>query len=622
MHRLRSAFLAILWIVVGSAPAAVSSTQPESFDVVVYGATPGGIATAIPIARRDASLSIALVTPYKRVGGMMTNGLTHPDFRTFEARTGLFRELNRRVEKHYRTHYGDGSPQVKHSLSGTHAGPEVNYRVLRQMLDELPGITVLTEHGIESVRVDGRRVREVVFRTPKSERRLRGKYFVDATYEGDLMAAAGVPYRVGREGRPEYQESLAPPSADDQLQGYNFRITMTDRPNNRVVVPMPKGYDRAEYLPLLTLLRDGAIRHIFGDPYRGLRGGIYKRQTPKLPNGKRDINDVSHSKVRLSLPHLNNGWPEGDEAARQAIFDTHVRHNFGMLYFLQNDAEVPKQLQAEARSWGLCKDEWTANRHMPEQLYVREGRRMVGRYVFTQRDTERLPGSNHARAIFHTDAIAMGDYGPNCHGTDHEGPTIGGRHTGEFYQRAAPYQIPYGTLLPKSIDNLAVPVAALSSHVGFCALRLEPIWMSMGQAAGEAIGIALKNASPLHEISAAEIRERLHASGTATIYTSDVSEESPDFAAVQWWGSLGGFIPLDRTRDDEPADYGQRGKQLIGQYHAAFPNHTVELEQPLSDVVRRQWNSLAKKMGLESPPPSDTRTRGDYIRVIWDRSDP
>ena len=426
------------------------------------------------------------------------------------------------------------------------------------------------------------------------------------------MAGAGVPYRVGREGRDEYGESLAPDHADKQLQGYNFRLTMTDRAENRAPVPKPDGYRREDYLALLPLLENKAVKRIFD-----LTSAIYKRQTPKLPNGKYDINDVSRGIVRLSLPHLNNAWPDGDEATRRRIFDAHVRHNIGMLYFLQHDKAVPAKFQQEARSWGLCRGELTHNGHLPEQLYVREGRRMVGRYVFTQRDTERARDTNHARAVFHTDAVAMGDYGPNCHGTDHEGPTIGGRHTGEFYQRAAPYQIPYGTILPKNIDNLAVPVACSSSHVGFCALRLEPIWMSLGQAAGEAIGLALKSDAPLPEIKPAAIRARLHGTGVATIYTSDVPEESDYFVAVQWWGSLGGFIALDRTTDDEPAPYGKWGKHRIGQYFEAFPEHAVGLDEPLDERVRSAWKAIAKSSDADLQALTKLRTRGDFIRTAW-----
>lgn len=610
-----TAALAILLISTVPGRAAQPVEARDDFDVVIYGATPAGIAAAVAPARRDASLRIALISPYRRVGGLITNGLTHPDFRTFEARTGLFREFNRRVLQHYSRQYGADSDQVRDSLRGTHAGPEVNHTVLRQMLD-IPGITVLTQHYLIDVQVARKQIESVRVSSSGGPRTISARFFVDATYEGDLMAAAGVACRVGREASAEYGESLAPETADNQLQGYNFRLTMTDRPANQASVPKPDGYNRQDYVDLLPLLRTGRIPRIFGDPFSGLSGGIYKRQTPKLPNGKRDINDVSHSLVRLSLPNINNAWPDGDRGTRGRIFGQHLRHNVGMLWFLQNDPEVPEQFRSESRKWGLCRDELGYNNHLPEQLYVREARRMVGRYVFTQKDVERAAGTHHARAVFHPDAIAMGDYGPNCHGTFHEGPTIGGRHTGEFYQRSAPYQIPYGTLLPKEVDNLAVPVACSSSHVGFCALRLEPIWMSLGQAAGEAIAIACAESLGLHEVAASDIRGRLHERLAATIYTSDVPEESPDFAAVQWWGSSGGFLALDRSTEDPPAEYGKRGQQIIGQYYSAFPEHAVELDKPLSADELAEWRSLARTLGLKLPE-AKPKTRGDFIRLAW-----
>ena len=257
---------------------------------------------------------------------------------------------------------------------------------------------------------------------------------------------------------------------------------------------------------------------------------------------------------------------------------------------------------------------------MPEQLYVREARRIVGRYVFAQRDTERTPGTSDARAVFHADTIATGDYGPNCHGTFHEGPVIGGKHTGEFYQRAAPYQIPYGTLLPETIDNLAVPVACSASHVGFCALRLEPIWMSVGQAAGEAIELAMEAEVSLAAVAPSAIRTRLHETGAATIYTSDVPEESAEFRAVQWWGSEGGLIAIDRERGQDELKYGTRGKQRIGQYYEAFPRHGVDLDRPLSAELRTAWTELAMKACSGSEWQSNLRTRGDFILAAYRKS--
>ena len=618
--KLQPTILFVLLIAARTSPGQASAVSTE-FDAIIYGATPAGIASAISLARRDPHRQIAIVTPYRRVGGMMTNGLNHPDFRTFEARTGLYRELNRRVETYFRQRYGEQSPQVSESLYGTHASSQVVHKVLRQMLDELPSISLLRSHRLTSAKRDGSNIVSVTFYNAASVKTLVAKYYVDATYEGDLLAVAGVGYRIGREGRTEYGESLAPVKPDGQLQGYNFRLTMTDLADNQVSVPKPDGYRREDFLPLLELFAAGTVERVFGDPYSRLPGGIYKRQTPALPDEKRDINDVSHSPVRLSLPNANRDWPDGDVKIRRRIFDEHVRHNIGMLYFLQNDEAVPQGIQQEALRWGLCQDEFVENGHLPEQLYIREARRMVGRYVFTQRDTECADGTHDARAVFQDKAIAMGDYGPNCHGTYHEGPVIGGKHTGEFYKRTAPYQIPYGTLLPKSIDNLAVPVACSASHVGFCALRLEPIWMSLGQASGEAIGIALESETGLATVSPRSIRHRLHETGTATIYTADVPEESAEFRAVQWWGSEGGFLAIDRERKPDDFEYGSRGKQRIGQYYEAFPRHSIELGKPLSAKLRIHWSELAKEVCRSGDWQSRTRTRGEFIFAAYENRD-
>ncbi len=202
---------------------------------------------------------------------------------------------------------------------------------------------------------------------------------------------------------------------------------------------------------MLEILKTNQIKHVFDYPTKC----IFKAQTPALPNGKYDINDVSNGLIRLSLPGKNLEWPNGDEATREQIFDHHLRDQAGLLYFLQNDDAVPETYRNEAKEWGWCRDEFQDSRHLPPQLYVREARRMVGQYVFTENDTD--PASNDARAVLRKDAIAFGDYGPNCHGTAHEGPRFGGKHTGEFYKRVAPYQIPYGVLVPKEIDNLFVP---------------------------------------------------------------------------------------------------------------------------------------------------------------------
>ena len=291
---------------------------------------------------------------------------------------------------------------------------------------------------------------------------------------------------------------------------------MTKEPGNRITPSAPPGYRREDFVDILPVLESGQIKKVFDYP----RGCLFKAQTPPLPNGKYDINDVSQGLVRLSLPGRNLLWPEGDVGTRERIAADHFSDQAGLLYFLQNDEAVPEKYRSEAREWGWCKDEFTETGGIPPQLYVREARRMRGLHVFTQRDSEHAP--DDARAVLHKNAIAMGDYGNNCHGTAHEGPRFGGRHTGEFYNPVPPYQIPYGVIVPSEMTNLLVPVAASSSHVGFCALRLEPIWMSLGQAAGHAAGMAVRSASTVQTVDVATLQRNLREQGNATIYVSDV----------------------------------------------------------------------------------------------------
>jgi hypothetical protein len=593
------------------------SLRAESVDVVVYGATPGGIAAALAAAKDGRS--VLLVEPSIRIGGMTTNGLSHPDFRAFEAITGTYYDLTQRTLAYYRKTYGENSQQVKDSFRGTHAEPKVNLLLYRQMLDEHPKITVKTEWTLVDANTRGpagnRYVRAVRFRDAARQlHTYEGKIFIDGSYEGDLIAAAHIVYRVGVESRDEFGESAAPEDSSGDLQGYNFRFVMTDDPAIRVPVSAPKGYRREDFLPLLDLIRTGQIKRAFGG--YGDRDNIVKAQIPVLPNNKRDINDVSHGFVRLSLPGDQLMWPEGDPAARQLIYDEHVRWNVGLIYFSQNDPDVPAAFREAARAWGWCKDEFVDSGHIPPQLYVREARRMMGLRLYTQHDTRHAEGD--ARAILHRDSIAIGDYGHSSHGTSHEGSRFGGQRHGEgLGVTYAPYQIPYGTLLPRDVRNVLAPVPASSTHVGFCALRLEPIWSSLGQAAGHAAHLALAaGVTPdVRIVDVAQLQRRLHADGAATIYVGDVPPGHADFAAVQWWGSLGGLHGL------APRPTGRLlGKPIEGQHSEGWLNHAADLDKLLDSSLAARWEKTAREAGVTTkgqPVAGGRVTRGDWIRAAF-----
>lgn len=632
MRRLFLPLLALLAVLMIPARA-------QEYDVLVYGATPAGIAAAIAAA--EDGERVLLIEPSRRIGGLVTNGLSHTDFRTFEGLSGSFLDFSKRVEAHYRTTYGADSQQVKDSFRGTQFEPKIALKVFEEMLAAHPKLKVQKEWALEGVKTssngDGegpataRAVEIALFSDNEGQyHSVPAHYFIDASYEGDMMAAARVKYRVGREAGEEYGETLAPDQADDQLQAYNFRLIATKDPANRAPIAEPPGYLRKEFTDLLPLLTSGKIKGVFGmSP-----AYLMKAQGP-LPNGKADINDQSRGPVRLSLPGENDNWPEGESGfaarvvqggavapfsktglaqSRARIFDEHLRWNVGLLYFLQTDDAVPAPLRDEAREWGWCQDEFTENSHLPLQLYVREARRMIGEYVFTERDTDAAP--DDARAVLNKESIAMGDYGPNCHGTSHEGSRFGGKHTGEFYKRVAPYQIPYGVLIAPGMENLLVPGAVSSSHVGFCALRLEPIWMSLGQAAGHAAHLARTKRRAVQRVSIPELQARLHQAGSATIYVSDVPPGHADFTAVQWWGTAGGLHGLAPAFEEQVL----RGKNITGQYYEAFPGHAAELEKPLDAATAARWQALATKLALDPAklPKADGKvTRGAWIRAAW-----
>jgi len=294
MLRPPAVLAALLVLVAGLRPPLAAAAA----DVLVYGATPGGIAAAVAAAQ--AGRSVLLVEPTARIGGLVTSGLSHSDFHSFASLTGSFLDFSRRVEAHYAATYGPASPQVRDSFRGTFAEPKVNLAVFTALLAEHPRITVAT--GLTLAHVDlarpagdaGPRIAAATFtRTPAGTRPAAGaaasppaplthraRVFIDATYEGDLLAAAGVPWRAGREGRATYGESLAPPVGDTQLQAYNFRFIMTRDPALRVAPVAPPGYRREDFVPVLDALASGKIKKIFGYP----SGCIFKAQTPPLPN--------------------------------------------------------------------------------------------------------------------------------------------------------------------------------------------------------------------------------------------------------------------------------------------------------------------------------------------------
>ena len=558
-----------------------ANDQSSQTNVCIYAATPAGIAAAVSAAK--AGHDVTLVEPSGRIGGLVTSGLSHTDFRSFESLSGFFWEFSNRVKRHYEDRYGKDSDQAIDCFGGTHGEPSVNLEVLSSWMEEYPRINLRTHLRLNDLRVSasigGRRRIESIRCSdtrqaePKVTETIAADVFIDASYEGDLMAMAGEPYHIGRESRDQYGEPMAGDAsghADGQVQGYNLRLIMTDVAANRRDPVRPDRYRREDFVGVLRLFAAGKVHRVFSSQ----RDGIYRAHLPRLPNGKADVNDTPHAAVRLSMPDINDDYPEANDPTRAKIVDEHYRYNLGLLYFLQTDPAVPTTIQQDAKRWGFCKDEFSETDGISPALYIREARRMIGQHVFTGRDTR--PADGDARSVFHADSIAIGDYVHNCHGTGRTGTRFDGEHTGEFYAPVPPYQIPYGVIVPTRSTNLLVPVACSASHFGFGALRLEPIWSSLGQAAGWAASQSIQDNIHVQDVDVQKLQSRLHADRAATIYVSDVGPDHPRFAEVQRTGMRGelhGKFPAGQPKP----------KPIMGQYCEAFPGHSFFASPPQQD---------------------------------------
>lgn len=606
----RALLLIVLSVVTALASAAVAkSPVPErNVNVVVYGATPGGIAAAVGAAREGAT--VVLIEESTHLGGLTAGGLSHTDFRSFESLGGIWREFMDRVVAHYKETYGPDSPQLAASMGGGYYEPRVAGMVFRQMLAEAK-VEVLTRHRPAAVYIpftaDGRRSLAAVTFTNLADNQPIALYagvFIDGTYEGDLMALAGVKYRVGCEAKSEYNESLAFDEANRWVMAVNFRVCLTKNPANRLPIPQPAGYDRAHFMKVVEEVKSGRIKKI--DDIIRIR---------PVPNQKADFNDRMGSPISLKLVNEAADWPDGSPETRAVIYEKAKYQALGILWFLQNDPEVPEFLKKPVADWGLPKDEFTDNGHWSPALYIREGRRMVGARVFTQHDAQ--PDKAGVRAPAQPTAVAIGDYHHNSHGVHR---TADGKLLGTLGHPIRPWQVPFECLLPKDLDALLVPVALSASHVGYSAIRMEPSWTALGQAAGVAAGQAIKEKKNPRDLDIGKLQRRLHDVGAITFYTSDVPPKHPAFKAVQWFGNRGLF--QDLIPASQATDWKLVSLSPDNQWVKAFPYHEMTLDQPMTPELAKVWTERAAATGLKLPADLPTIgqkpvTRGEFLMSMY-----
>lgn len=539
------------------------ATRSE-FDVVVAGATPGGIAAALAVARLGHT--VALVSPSAWLGGMMTGGLSRTDFGSMKSSGGVFQEFVDRVSKYYAATYGAGSAQAKASRGGYYFEPRVAKWVFHQMLAEQPLITVLLDHHSSGAeKKDGRMSELYVLDRPRMIRKtLAARVFIDATYEGDLAAQAGARYRIGRESRGEFGEEhagemfwepvsrtirFASGAGDRRVQAYNFRLCLSRDPSNRRPFPPPRAYDRGRYTSLLPDIASGRVKSL-----------EQVMSILPLPNDKWDANNHPLGNPSTDLIGGADAYPEADLWARAGIAQAHVQHILGLLYFVQHDPEVPEKFRQEALRWGLAADEFVDNDNFPTQLYVREGRRIVGSQLFTENDAR--SGDPDLRPNFHPDSIAVADYPIDSHATHWE---RNGLLEGFFYLAGAqtqPSQVPYGVMTPPGAEDVLVSVCVSSTHIGYGTLRLEPVFMSLGTAAGVAAHLALSEDVPPSQLPVADLQRSLLAQKQVICVFHDVPLDHPRWAAMQYFGARG-FFPSYQARPDAAVTQGEAASWLL-----------------------------------------------------------
>jgi len=476
-------------------------------DLLVYGASPAGIGAAVAAAR--AGLRVLVAEPLGQIGGMLSGGLGRTDLGRPDTVGGLFREFMQRVVAHYQQAYGPASLQVEDCRGGQRFEPHVAHRVLAEMLAEAQA-AVLLRHPLRAVEVASGRIVAVTLDGPDGPMRVLAPSFVDASYEGDLLAATGASYRVGREARGEYGEEHAghlfwdpetgrasghgTGEGDARVQAYCFRLCVTDDPARRRPIGRPPDYDAGRYA-LLRAYLEAAPRRLKDVLLLG-----------KLPNRKWDVNNWGFCWQSLDLVERSDGYAEANWERRREIARAHRDYQWGLLHFLQHDAAVPTELRAESARFGLCADEFAEGEGWPEQLYVREARRLVGRYVFTEHDARRDRRK--------PDAVAVGSYPLDSHATQWYRvgqPTPAPE--GFFICSTQPYEIPLRALQPRELDNLLVPVCLSATHAGYGTLRMEPVLMNLGMACGAAAGLARHAGCARSDVPAPELQHELVRAG-------------------------------------------------------------------------------------------------------------
>ncbi|MEI9808028.1 MAG: FAD-dependent oxidoreductase [Bacteroidota bacterium] len=530
-------------------------------DIVVIGAAPAGIMAAIAAARLGSS--VTLTEYHAHIGGMSTSGLGKSDIENKNAIAGLFKEFTQRIKQYYVDKYGESSDHVVKCKEGYYYEPSVAEHVFNQMIGAEKNIRLLLNHQLEEVTVEADTIKEIKLkdRAKNSIVALKATVFIDATYEGDVYGLAGAAYLLGREGRKDFNEEHAGKiffdyndkvflegstgEGDKKLPACTYRLCLTDDPANSYVLKTPpEGYDRNKYTKYFDDLKEGRLSgpKVFreGHGYYAAHFDTMVRvfSFAEIPNRKFDVN-INPRPLGFPFPGENEDYIEAGWTQREKVFARHRNLVLGLLYFVQNDSEIPEAHRKIANQYHLPLDEFTDNGHFPWQLYVREGRRLKGKYVLNEND---LKHKDSGRNTTFSDSIIAGEFPIDSFPVTKE-PSPD-RKVLEGYiglLPISPYQIPYRILIPEKIKGLIVPVTASTTHVAYSTVRMEPLWMGLGQVAGTAAWLALQKKIAIGEVPVDSLQQKLLEYKQILTYFDDLTIDDKAFKAIQFLGTKGFF---------------------------------------------------------------------------------
>jgi hypothetical protein len=512
-----------------------SAIAQQQVDICVYGGTSGGVIAAY--TARKAGKTVILIEPGKRLGGMTSGGLGLTDIGNKYAITGLARDYYRRIGQHYgKFEQWIFEPHVAEDLFSEY--------VKRGQID------VLLSHRLSSVKKSSGQIQEIVLENsdkPSAKRTIRAKMFIDCSYEGDLMAKAGVSYTVGREDNSKYNETISgvqlmtghqlpdgidpfktpgdPNSGlvwgispaklepngtgDSKVQAYNYRICLSSDPANQVAISRPAGYDSTKYELLVRLLAAQPQKRSLNNYF------IWSG----MPNKKTDINN--RNGFSTDMIGMNYGYPDGNYQKREQIIRDHELYTKGLLYFFGHDSRVPQELRDQMLKWGYPKDEYTDTGNWSPQLYIREARRMVGAYVMTQANCQ-------GKEVV-TDGVGMAAYQMDSHNiqrilVEKDGKKMAKNEGNVEVGGLGPYPISYRALIPKENEcqNLLVPICLSASHIAYGSIRMEPVFMVLGQSTALAAAMAIDAKTSVQKVNIAKLQQELKANPLADGSTPEI----------------------------------------------------------------------------------------------------